>query len=144
MSVFWAMNSFRQSFWIVPPSFFRSKPSFSALAMYMAQMTEAGGLMVMDAVTSSRWMPRKRRCMSSTVSMATPHLPHSPRARGESVSYPMSVGKSKAVLRPRFPVFDEVVKPPVGVFGPAQPPRTSAWSRGGRGTWWDWTPRVKG
>ena len=56
------------------------------MAMYMAQMTGAGGLMVMEVVIFSMGSPSKRSSMSSSVSIATPHLPHSPLARGESVS----------------------------------------------------------
>jgi hypothetical protein len=38
--------------------------------------------------------------MSSMVSIATPHLPTSPRLSGSSESRPMSVGRSKAVESP--------------------------------------------
>ncbi len=51
MYSFWAMYSFRMSFWRVPPRLFRGIPLFSAAAMYMAQMTEAGPLMVIEVVT---------------------------------------------------------------------------------------------
>jgi hypothetical protein len=40
--------------------------------------------------------------MSSIVSIATPHLPTSPRLSGSSESRPMSVGRSNAVLSPVF------------------------------------------
>ena len=42
--------------------------------------------MVMEVVIWSMGKPAKRSSMSLRVSMATPHLPHSPRALGESVS----------------------------------------------------------
>jgi len=105
MRVFWAMNSLSMSFWIVPPIFVRGIPWISAAAQYMAQRAVAGGLIVIEVVILSRGTPLVRTRKSSRVSMATPHLPHSPRALGESVSYPMRVGKSKAVLRPVWPSF---------------------------------------
>ncbi len=46
----------------------------------------AGPLMVIDVVTSSSGMPPKSTSMSRSVSTATPHMPTSPRARGESES----------------------------------------------------------
>ena len=84
IKVFWAANSFNMSFWIVPPSLFLGIPLFSAMAMYMAQITEAGGLMVMEVVIRSMGKPSKRISISFRVSMATPHFPHSPLAMGES------------------------------------------------------------
>ena len=57
MYSFWAMYSFRMSFWVVPPSLEAGMPRFSAAAMYMAQMMAAGLLMVMDVVMVSRGRP---------------------------------------------------------------------------------------
>lgn len=88
---------------MVPPRTFRSIPRFSAMAMYMAQTMAAGGLMVMEVVIWSMGSPANRSSMSFNVSMATPHLPHSPLALGESESYPIKVGMSKAVERPVWP-----------------------------------------
>lgn len=82
MNSFWAMNSLRMSFWMVPPSFFQSYPFFLATARYMAQMALAGLLMVMEVVTSSRLIPSKRISMSARLETATPHLPTSPLERG--------------------------------------------------------------
>ena len=83
---FWAMNSLRMSFCRVPASRFRLMPRFSAAAMYMAQITEAGELMVMEVVTWSTGIPSNNTCMSASDETATPHLPNSPSAWGASVS----------------------------------------------------------
>src|SRR3990170_594054 len=92
MKVFWAMNSFSISFWIVPPISFLLIPCFSATTMYMASRIEAGGLIVMEVVTLSRGIPSNRISISFNVSIATPHFPISPLDMGESLSYPMRVG----------------------------------------------------
>ena len=47
---FCAMYSLRMSFCRVPPSSLRGTPAFSAVAMYMAQITGAGELIVMEVV----------------------------------------------------------------------------------------------
>ena len=67
-------------------------------------MTAAGELMVIEVVTALRSIAEKRVAMSSTVSMATPALPTSPRAKGSSESRPSSVGISKAVDSPVPPL----------------------------------------
>ena len=100
---FWALNSLSMSFWIVPPTALQGTPWRSATARYMARMTDAVQLMVIDVVTRSRGIPSKRRSMSSRVETVTPSRPTSPRARGWSASYPMSAGMSKAVDRPVCP-----------------------------------------
>ncbi len=71
---------------MVPPSRRIGTPRFSAVAMYMAQMTAAGELMVIEVVTLSRGMPSKSTSMSRSEEIATPHLPNSPSASGASVS----------------------------------------------------------
>ena len=86
MKVFWAMNSFSISFWIVPPMSRLLTPCFSASTIYMASKIAAGGLMVMEVVTRWRGIPLKRISISFKVSMATPHFPISPLAIGESLS----------------------------------------------------------
>ncbi|OGU27065.1 MAG: hypothetical protein A3K13_11335 [Gemmatimonadetes bacterium RIFCSPLOWO2_12_FULL_68_9] len=63
----------------------------------------AGPLIVMDTDTWSRGMPSKSVSMSARLEIATPHTPTSPRDRGWSESYPMSVGKSNATLSPVWP-----------------------------------------
>ena len=100
---FWAWYSFRMSFWSVPPRRARSTPAFSAAATYMAKMTAAGELIVIEVVTEPRSMPAKRSSMSARVSTATPHLPTSPSASGSSESRPIRVGRSNAVERPSPP-----------------------------------------
>src|SRR4030065_1480330 len=59
MKVFWAMNSFSISFWMVPPISFLLTPCFSATPMYIASKIEAGGVMVMEGVNLSRGIPSK-------------------------------------------------------------------------------------
>ena len=86
MYSFWAMYSLRMSFWMVPRSWSGRTPCFSAAAMYIAQMTAAGELMVMLAETWSRGMPSSRISISLSEETATPHLPNSPSASGASVS----------------------------------------------------------
>ena len=82
MYSFCAMYSLRMSFWMVPEIFFQSAPCFSATTRYMAQSTLAGELMVIEMVIFSSGMPSKRISMSSSESMATPHLPTSPSLAG--------------------------------------------------------------
>ena len=101
---FCAWYSFKMSFWSVPPRRWRGVPCSSATTRYMAMMTAAGELMVIEVVTALRSMPANKVAMSSTVSMATPALPTSPRAKGSSESRPSSVGMSKAVDSPVPPL----------------------------------------
>ena len=65
MYSFWAMNSFRMSFWIVPEIFDRSAPCFSATARYIAKIIGAGELIVIDVVMSASEIPSNRRSMWS-------------------------------------------------------------------------------
>ncbi len=83
---FCAMYSLRMSFCSVPPSLAIGTPCFSAAAMYIAQMTGAGLLMVIEVVTWSSGMSLKRISMSASEETATPHLPNSPSAIGWSWS----------------------------------------------------------
>ncbi len=100
MNSFWAMNSFRMSFWMVPDSCCQSTPCCSATTRYIAKMMAAGELIVIDVVMSPRWIPSKSRSMSASDAMLTPHFPTSPSDSGWSGSRPISVGRSKATLRP--------------------------------------------
>src|SRR5438552_18087157 len=61
---FCALYSLRISFWSVPPSFALGKPRFSALTIYIAQITEAGLLMGMDVVILSSGRSAMTRSMS--------------------------------------------------------------------------------
>ncbi len=97
------MYSFRQSFWIVPPSLLNGIPRSSAAARYIAHTIEAGPLMVIDVVTSSSGILSKRIRMSASELTATPSRPTSPRDIGSSASRPMSVGMSNAVESPVTP-----------------------------------------
>src|SRR5574337_388653 len=97
------MYSFRISFWTVPPIRSYGTPCFSQTAIYIAHKTEAGELMVMEDVTSPSGMPSNSVSMSASESMATPHLPTSPAEEGWSESYPIKVGRSKAVDSPIWP-----------------------------------------
>ncbi len=78
-------------------------PRPSATATYMARAMGAGGLIVIEVVTSARSIPAKRSSKSASESTATPALPTSPALCGSSESRPISVGRSKAVLRPSPP-----------------------------------------
>ena len=70
----------------MPEIFFQSAPCFSATTRYIAHSTDAGELMVIETVVFSRSMPPNRISMSSSESMATPHLPTSPSLAGWSES----------------------------------------------------------
>ncbi len=79
MYSFWAMYSLRMSFWSVPPTFSQDVPCFSATARYIASAIGAVELIVIDVVTLPRSMRSKSTSMSRSESIATPHLPTSPR-----------------------------------------------------------------
>jgi len=79
---FWAMNSLSMSFCMVPPILSHDTPCWSARARYMARATEAVQLMVIDVVTRSSGMSRKRTSKSASVETDTPSRPTSPLARG--------------------------------------------------------------
>ena len=63
----------------------------------------AGPLTVMEVVVFPSGMSSKSSSMSAAESIATPQCPTSPRDMGESESYPMSVGMSKATESPPPP-----------------------------------------
>src|SRR5215831_6581903 len=104
MYSFWAMNSFRMSFWSVPLTLEKGTPCFSATARYMQSSTEAGELIVIDVDTSPSGMPSNSVSMSASESIATPQWPISPRLVGASLSWPISVGMSKATESPVWPL----------------------------------------
>jgi hypothetical protein len=70
----------------VPPSLARGVPLPSAVAMYQASAIGAGPLIVIEVVMPPRSMPSKSVSMSRSESIATPHLPTSPRDCGASES----------------------------------------------------------
>src|SRR2546425_12116551 len=100
---FCAWYSFRMSFWIVPRRRAHGIPRFSAFARYIAQITEAGELIVIDVDTAPISIPPNRISMSRRDGTATPQVPNSPFASGSSVSYPYRVGMSDATLSPVSP-----------------------------------------
>ncbi len=100
MNSFCAMNSFRMSFWMVPRSAVHGTPCRSATTRYIASSIGAGELIVIEVDTAPRSMPSKSASMSASDTTLTPHLPTSPSASGWSGSRPISVGRSKATLRP--------------------------------------------
>ena len=63
----------------------------------------AVALMVIDVDTRSSGMPSSSVRMSASESIATPTRPTSPCAMGWSESYPICVGRSKAVESPVCP-----------------------------------------
>ena len=97
-------NSFRMSFCAVPRSDLTSKPRRSAIARYIAIRIAAEPLTVSDTVMRSRSMPSKAISKSRSVSIAIPTRPTSPSASGSSESSPHCVGRSKATLRPVWPL----------------------------------------
>ena len=57
---FWATNSLRMSFWVVPSRRARGTPAFSAATMYIAQIGAAGELMVIEVLTRSSGRPAEQ------------------------------------------------------------------------------------
>ena len=121
---FWAWYSFKMSFWMVPESAARATPVLSPTPTYMAMMTAAGELMVMDVLTAPRSMPENRVSMSASVSTATPARPTSPLAKGSSESRPSKVGMSKAVDKPSPPERSSSLK---RLFVSAAVPKPANW-----------------
>ena len=76
MYSFWAMNSFRMSFWIVPESVCQSAPCFSATTRYIAKIIGAGELIVIDVVMSASEMPSKSALHVGERRDADAALPH--------------------------------------------------------------------
>src|SRR5262249_61878598 len=66
MYSFWAMNSFRMSFWIVPEIFVQSAPCFSATTRYIAKIIASGELIVIDVVMWATRVPSESVCMAAT------------------------------------------------------------------------------
>ena len=117
---FCALNSFSMSFWIVPSTSVQGTPCRSATARYIARITDAVQLMVIEVVTRPSGMPSKSRSMSASVETDTPSRPTSPRAFGWSASYPISDGMSNAVERPVWPCSRRNLKRRLVSSGPAE------------------------
>ena len=81
-----AMYSLRMSFCTVPRSLFGATPWRLPTAMYIANSTAAGALMVMLVETLSSGIASNRRSMSRRLLMLTPTLPTSPSAISSSAS----------------------------------------------------------
>ena len=64
----------------------------------------AVALIVIEVFISVSGMSSKSRRISPRCGIGTPTLPTSPRASGESGSYPVWVGRSKATDRPVWPL----------------------------------------
>ena len=120
MYSFCAMNSLRMSFWIVPEIFFQSAPCFSATTRYIAKIIAAGELIVIDVVMSPSGMPSNSVSMSASDVTLTPHFPTSPSDSSWSGSRPISVGRSKATLRPVPPACEQRLVALVGVLRRAE------------------------
>jgi hypothetical protein len=80
MYSFCAMYSLQDVVLERPADLLHGVPCFSATARYMASAIGAVELIVMEVVTRPRSIPSKRTSMSLSESIATPHLPTSPRA----------------------------------------------------------------
>ena len=137
------MYSLRMSFCTVPDSAARGIPRSSATTMYMASSVDAVALMVMLVDTWSRGIPSSSTCRSSTVSMATPTRPTSPRARGESESIPIWVGRSKATDSPVCPASSSSLKRALVAAAVPKPAYCRMVQRRPRYIV-GWTPRVNG
>ena len=97
------MYSLRMSFWIVPPSFSREMPFFSATARYIANRMAAGELMVIEVVIWPRSMPSKSTSMSAQGVDGDAAAADLARACSSSESRPIRVGMSKATESPSWP-----------------------------------------
>ena len=97
------MYSFMMSVCSVPSRTSQATPCRSAAARKNANATTAGPLIVMDVEMSPRGIRSNSVTKSSSVSVATPHRPTSPSARGSSESSPINVGMSNATDRPPCP-----------------------------------------
>ena len=85
MYSFWAMNSFRMSFWIVPEIARQSAPCFSATTRYIAKIIGAGELIVIEVVMSASEMPVEQPLhvgQRRDVDAALPHLAERQRVIG--------------------------------------------------------------
>src|SRR6476469_7407787 len=96
--------SLTMSFWVVPRSSRESTPWSAALATYRPSIHAAGALMVIDVFISPWGMPSSRVRMWPRWATGTPTFPTSPRAITWSGSYPVWVGRSKAIDRPVCPL----------------------------------------
>jgi hypothetical protein len=95
--------SLTMSFWVVPRNSALPTPCSSAFATYKASSHDAVALIVIEVFICPGGMPSSRVRMWPRWTTGTPTLPTSPRASSESGSYPVWVGRSKAIDRPVCP-----------------------------------------
>src|SRR5450759_1286352 len=81
-----AMYSLRMSFWVVPLTWERETPCFSAAATYMASRTAAEELIVIEVLTVPSGSSSSRTYMSASELIGTPTRPTSPSDSGASES----------------------------------------------------------
>ena len=105
----------------MPDSCFQSAPCCSATTRYIAKIIDAGELIVIDVVMSASAMPSNSRSMSASETMLTPHFPTSPSESSWSGSRPISVGRSKATLRPVPPACEQRLVARVGFLRRPEP-----------------------
>ena len=140
-----AMYSLRMSFCVGAAELLAGRrPAPRRRARRAAAARAAGALIVIEVETSSSGIPSNAVRMSSSVSIATPVRPTSPRQRGSSESRPSWVGRSKAMLRPVRAVLEQVAVALVGLLRASRSPRTGASSTAACGTSRGATPRVNG
>jgi len=96
--------SLTMSFCVVPRSSLDGTPCSSALATYSPSSQGAVALMVIEVFMAPGGMPSMSVRMCPRWATGTPTLPTSPRASGWSGSYPVWVGRSKAMDRPVCPL----------------------------------------
>ena len=137
MYSFCAMYSFRMSFCSVPEIFFQSAPCFSATARYMAQMTAAGELMVIEVVTSASGIWSKSTSISASELMATPHLPDFAFGKRMVGVVAHQRGQIERDGKSGLPLRKQIAKALRWCLRPCRSRRIAAWSTGGRDTSWD-------
>ena len=85
---------------MVPDNAVRGTPVLSATLTYMAMITAAGELIVMEVLTVPRSIPANSVSMSARESTATPARPTSPLAKGSSESRPEQGGHVEGGRQP--------------------------------------------
>ena len=97
---------------------------------------EAVALMVIEVETRSSGMASNSAAMSSTLEIATPDL--ADLAAGHRVVGVVAHlgGQVEGHAEPALPLLEQVAEAAVGLGRRSRSPRTGAWSRAARGTWW--------
>ena len=134
MYSFCAMYSFRMSFCSVPESVFQSAPCFSATARYMAQITAAGELMVIEVVTlAERNLVEERFHVGERTDR---HAAFADFAFGERVVGVVAHqrGQIESHRKAGLPLREQVAEARVGIARACRSRRTAAWSTAARDT----------